>query len=142
MRLHRGTSTQKAGKNPEHPGSLDLTPAHICQGSPQTFGDVDIHGHSCAKRLTTPPPNSVVGVRGMVPGDGVLVRQDFSDPNHSPSGGLVGLSCGAAGGFTECPRDRDNFIHKCLQSRMGGAAGLPYAARDGVSAARVGIDDD
>ena len=42
------------------------------------------------------------------------VRQDFSDSDHSPSGGLVGLSCGAAGGFTECPRDRDNFIHRCL----------------------------
>ena len=73
--------------------------------------------------------------RDMVPGDGVLVRQDFSDSDHSPSGGLVGLSCGAAGGFTECPRDRDNFIHRCLQSRMGGAAGLPYAARDVVSTA-------
>ena len=68
-----------------------------------------------------PPPNPVVGVRGMVPGDRVLVRQDFSDPDHSPSGGLVGLSCGAAGGFTECPKDRDNFIHRCVQSRMGGA---------------------
>ena len=66
---------------------------------------------------------------------GFLVRQDFSDFDHSPSGGLVGLSCGAAGGFTECPRDRDNFIHRCLQSRMGGAAGLPYAARDVVSTA-------
>ena len=85
--------------------------------------------------MSTPPPNPVVGVRDMVPGDGVLVRQDFSDSDHSPSGGLVGLSCGAAGGFTECPRDRDNFIHRCLQSRMGGAAGLPYAARDVVSTA-------
>ena len=135
VRLHRGTSTQNAGQNPEHPGSLEITPAHIRQGSPQTFGYVDIHGHSGAKRSTTPPPNPVVGVRGMVPGDGVLVRQDFSDSDHSPSGGLVGLSCGAAGGFTECPRDRDNFIHRCLQSRMGGAAGLPYAARDVVSTA-------
>ena len=135
VRLHRGTSTQNAGQNPEHPGSLEITPAHIRQGSPQTFGYVDIHGHSSAKRSTTPPPNPVVGVRDMVPGDGVLVRQDFSDSDHSPSGGLVGLSCGAAGGFTECPRDRDNFIHRCLQSRMGGAAGLPYAARDVVSTA-------
>ena len=135
VRLHRGTSTQNAGQNPEHPGSLEITPAHIRQGSPQTFGYVDIHGHSGAKRSTTPPPNPVVGVRGMVPGDGVLVRQDFSDSDHSPSGGLVGLSCGAAGGFTECPRDRDNFIHRCFQSRMGGAAGLPYTARDVVSAA-------
>ena len=135
VRLHRGTSTQNAGQNPEHPGSLEITSAHIRQGSPQTFGYVDIHGHSGAKRSTTPPPNPVVGVRGMVPGDGVLVRQDFSDSDHSPSGGLVGLSCGAAGGFTECPRDRDNFIHRCLQSRMGGAAGLPYAARDVVSTA-------
>ena len=135
VRLHRGTSTQNASQNPEHPGSLEITPAHIRQGSPQTFGYVDIHGHSGAKRSTTPPPNPVVGVRDMVPGDGVLVRQDFSDSDHSPSGGLVGLSCGAAGGFTECPRDRDNFIHRCLQSRMGGAAGLPYAARDVVSTA-------
>ena len=135
VRLHRGTSTQNAGQNPEHPGSLEITPAHIRQGSAQTFGYVDIHGHSCAKRSTTPPPNPVVGVWGMVPGDGVLVRQDFSDPDHSPSGGLVGLSCGAAGGFTECPGDRDNFMHRCLQSRMRGAAGLPYAARDVVSAA-------
>ena len=135
VRLHRGTSTQNAGQNPEHPGSLEIIPAHIRQGSPQTFGYVDIHGHSGAKRSTTPPPNPVVGVRDMVPGDGVLVRQDFSDSDHSPSGGLVGLSCGAAGGFTECPRDRDNFIHRCLQSRMGGAAGLPYAARDVVSTA-------
>ena len=135
VRLHRGTSTQNACQNPEHPGSLEITPAHIRQGSPQTFGYVDIHGHSGAKRSTTPPPNPVVGVRDMVPGDGVLVRQDFSDSDHSPSGGLVGLSCGAAGGFTECPRDRDNFIHRCLQSRMGGAAGLPYAARDVVSTA-------
>ena len=135
VRLHRGTSTQNAGQNPEHPGSLEITPAHIRQGSPQTFGYVDIHGHSCAKRSTMPPPNPVVGVRGMVPGDWVLVRQDFSDPDHSPSGGLVGLSCSAAGVFTECPRDRDNFIHRCLQSRMGGTAGLPYAARDVVSAA-------
>ena len=135
VHLHRGTSTQNAGQNPEHPGSLEITPAHIRQGSPQTFGDVDIHGHSCAKRSTAPPPNPVVGVRGMVPGDRVLVRQDFSDPDHSPSGGWVGLSCGAAWGFTECPRDRDNFIHRCLQSRIGGAAGLPYAARDVVSAA-------
>ena len=135
VRLHRGTSTQNAGQNPEHPGSLEITPAHIRQGSPQTFGYVDVHGHSGAKRSTTPPPNPVVGVRDMVPGDGVLVRQDFSDSDHSPSGGLVGLSCGAAGGFTECPRDRDNFIHRCLQSRMGGAAGLPYAARDVVSTA-------
>ena len=133
VRLHRGTSTQNASQNPEHPGSLEITPAHIRQGSPQTFGYVDIHDHSGAKRSTTPPPNPVVGVRDMVPGDGVLVRQDFSDSDHSPSGGLVGLSCGAAGGFTECPRDRDNFIHRCLQSRMGGAAGLPYAARDVVS---------
>ena len=123
VRLHRGTSTQNAGQNPEHPGSLEITPAHIRQGSPQTFGYVDIHGHSGAKRSTTPPPNPVVGVRAMVPGDGVLVRQDFSDSDHSPSGGLVGLSCGAAGGFTECPRDRDNFIHRCLQSRMGAQLG-------------------
>ena len=135
VRLHRGTSTQNAGQNPEHPGSLEITPAHIHQGSAQTFGYVDIHGHSCAKRSTTPPPNPVVGVWGMVPGDGVLVRQDFSDPDHSPSGGLVGLSCGAAGGFTECPGDRDNFMHRYLQSQIGGAAGLPYAARDVVSAA-------
>ena len=123
VRLHRGPSTQNTGQNPEHPGSLEITPAHICQGSPQTFGYVDIHGHSCAKRSTTPPPNPVVGVRGMVPGDGVLVRLDFSDPDHSPSGGLVGLSCGAAGDFTECPRDRDNFIHRCLLSRMGAQLG-------------------
>ena len=113
-----GSSTQNAGQNPEHPGKLEITPAHIRQASPETFGDVDIHGHSCAKRSTTPPPNPVVGIRGMVPGD-VLVRKDFSDPDHSPSGALLGLSCGAAGGFTECPRDRDNFIHRCLQSRMG-----------------------
>ena len=66
VRLHRGTSTQNAGQNPEHPRSLEITPAHIRQGSPQTFGYVDIHGHSCAKRSTTPPPNPVVGVRGMV----------------------------------------------------------------------------
>ena len=80
VRLHRGTSTQNAGQNPEHPGSLEITPAHIRQGSPQTFGYVDIHGHSSAKRSTTPPPNPVVGVRDMVPGDGVLVRQDFRTP--------------------------------------------------------------
>ena len=131
VRLHRGTSTQNTGQNPEHPGSLEITPAHIRQGSPQTFGYVDIHGQSCAKRSTTPPPNPVVAVRGMVPGDGVLVRQDFSDPDHSPSGGLVGLSCGAAGGFTECPRFTDASCH----GWGGGAAGLPYAARDVVSAA-------
>ena len=129
VRLHRGTSTQNAGQNPEHPGSLEITPAHIRQGSPQTFGYVDIHGHSSAKRSTTPPPNPVVGVRDMVPGDGVLVRQDFSDSDHSPSGGLVGLSCGAAGGFTECPRDRDNFIHRCLQSRMGGRSWAPVRCK-------------
>ena len=38
MRLHRGTSTQNAGQNPEHPGSVEITPAHIYQGSVQTLG--------------------------------------------------------------------------------------------------------
>ena len=33
VRLHRGTSTQNAGQNPEHPGSLEITPAHIYQSA-------------------------------------------------------------------------------------------------------------
>ena len=123
VRLHHGTSTQNVGQNPEHPGSLEITPAQIRQGSPQTFGYVHIHGHSCAKRSTTPPPNPLVGVRGMVPGDGVLVRQDFSDPDHSPIRWLGGPLLRCCRGFTECPRDRDNFIHRCLQSWMGGGGG-------------------
>ena len=75
------------------------------------FGDVDIQGHSCAKRSSTPSPNPVVGVRGIVPEDGVLVRQDFSDPDHSPSGGLVlqGVSLSAL--ETEIPLFTDASSH-------------------------------
>ena len=132
VHLHRGTPAQNAGQNPAYSGSLEVTPACYRERPPQTFGHVDFHGQASAKR---PPPNSVVGVRGLVSGDRVLVRQDFSAPDHSPWGGLVGLPCGAAGGLTKCPRDRDYSVHRCLQPRMGGAARFPYTAGDVVPAA-------
>ena len=69
------------------------------------FGHVDLYGHPSAKRSVLPLPNPVMGIRGLVSGDRVLVRQDFSHPDHSPSGGLVTLPCNAAGDLTECVRD-------------------------------------
>ena len=132
MRLHRGTSTQNAGQNPEHPGSMEITPAHIYQGSVQTLGMLSCW-HSrplLCQEVEYAFAQSSGG------------RQRYCARRRGP--GQTGFQwprpfsiwwLGAAGGFTECPRDRDNFIHRCLQSRMGGAAGLPYAARDVVSAA-------
>ena len=73
--------------------------------------------------------------RGLVPGDGGLVRPDPSSFHHSPSGGLVGLSCSVAGGFTECPRDRVDSIHRCLEPRLGSTAGFQVTAGDVVPSA-------
>ena len=50
---------------------------------------VHLHGHTLLPRGLLPPPNPVVGIRGVVPGDwGLVVRQDFhnkirwsNDPN-------------------------------------------------------------
>ena len=61
--------------------------------------------------------------------------QKTGSSNHSPSGGLVGLPCGAAGGLTKCPGDRYDSIHRCLQPQMRGAARFPYTAGDVVPAA-------
>ena len=83
--------------------------------SPLNVGHVDLPTYPCDQRSVSPPPNPVVAVRGLVPGDGGLVRPDPSSFDHSPSGGLVGLSCSVAAGFTECPRDRVDSIHRCLQ---------------------------
>ena len=118
VRLHRVTSTQNAAQNPEHPGSLEITPAHIRQGSPQTFGYVDIHGHSCAKGSTTPPPDRI----SMTP---IILHQVawWASP-----GVLQGVSLSAL--ETEITLFTDASSHE-----WGGAAGLPYAARDVVSAA-------
>ena len=52
-------------------------PAHLCQESPPTLGHADFYGHFCAKRLAPPLPNAVVGVRGLGPGDRILVRPDY-----------------------------------------------------------------
>ena len=96
--------------NPEHAGSLEIAPSRHRQGSPQTFGHVDLYGHPSAERSALPPHNPVMGIRGLVSGDRVLVRQDFSHPDHSPSGGLVTLPCNAAGDLIECVRDREHSL--------------------------------
>ena len=106
------------GQNPEHAGSLEIAPSRHCQGSPQTFGHVDLYGNPSAERSALTPHNPVMGIRGLVSGDRVLVRQDFSDPDHSPSGGLVTLPCNAAGDLTECVKDWDHSLYKCLQPQM------------------------
>ena len=90
---------------------------------------------ACAQRSASPPLNPVVGVGGLVPGDRGLVRPDPSSFDHSPSGVLVGLSCSVAGGFTECPRDRVDSIHWCLQPRLGSSAGSQVTAGDVVPSA-------
>ena len=96
----------------------DRTPSRHHQGSPQTFGHVDLYGHPSAKRSVLLLPYPVMGIRGLVSGDRVLTRQHFSDPNHSPSGGWVGLSCSAAWGLTECLTDRDHSLYRCIQAQM------------------------
>ena len=111
------------GQNPEHAGSLEIAPSRHRQGSPQTFGHVDLYGHRSAERSAVSPHNPVMGIRGLVSGDRVLVRQDFSHPDHSPSGGLVTLPCNAAGDLTECVRDWDHSLYKCLQPQIGAQLG-------------------
>ena len=102
----------------------------LCGHFIRHVGMSDVSVIAC-KRSAPPPPNPVVGVRGLVPGNGVLVRQDFSDPDQSLSDGLVVLSCG--GSHTECLRDRDHSLHRCLQPQ-GGTARLLYTAREVVPA--------
>ena len=111
------------GQNPEHAGSLEIAPSHHRQGSPQTFGLVDLYGHPSAERSALPLHNQVMGIRGLVSGDMVLVRQDFSHPDHSPRGGLVTLPCNAVGDLTEPVRDWDHSLYKCLQPQMGAQLG-------------------
>ena len=115
VHLHPGIPAQNGVQNPEHAGSLQIATWLHPQGSPQTFGHVGLYGHPNAKRSALPLPIPVIGIRGLVSGDRVLVRQDFSDPNHSPSDGLVVLPCSAAGGLIEYLRDRDHCLYRCLQ---------------------------
>ena len=82
----------------------DCTPLRHRQGSPQTFGHVDLYGHPSAKRSVLPLPNPVMGIRGLVSGDRVLAWQDFNDPNHSQSGGLGVLPCSAGRGSHWVPQ--------------------------------------
>ena len=44
---------------------------------------------------------------------------DFSGSDHSPSGGLVVLSCSAAWGLTECLTNRDHSLYRCIQPQLG-----------------------
>ena len=117
--------------------TLWITGDHTCSSYSEihrSFGHVDLHGQPCAKMSAPLPPNPVVGVRGLVPGGGSWFRQDFSDPNHSPSGGLVGLPYGAAGvSLSALETEITHSLH--LQSWMGSASRLPQASRDVVPAA-------
>ena len=73
VRLHRGTPAQDAGQNPDRTGPLEMLSYGYSLRSPSNVGHVDLHSHPCAQRSASPPPNPVVGVGGLVPGDEGLV---------------------------------------------------------------------
>ena len=94
------------------------------QGSPQTFGHVDLYGHPSAKRSVLLLPNPMMGIRGLVSGDRVLVRQHFSGSDHSPSGGWVGLLQCCMGSHRVPYRQRSLSL-QMHPGTDGGTAGLP-----------------
>ena len=105
-----------------------------CRDLHRLLGYADLCGHACSKRSAAPPPHLVVGVRGLAPEMGPC-QTGFQWPRPFSISCMVGLPCGLTGGLTECPRDRDHSVHRCLQPWMGCTARLPYAARNMISSA-------